>query len=54
MIVLCFAEILLPRSCDYFYLVIAKIKIIYLRIRPQASNNCQCAPEYILQVGVFS
>lgn len=49
----CFTEILLPHSCDYFYLVIAKIKIIHFWIFLQASDNCQHAPEYILQMGFF-
>lgn len=48
-----FTKILLPCSCDYFYLVIAKIKIIHFWICLQASNNCQHAPEYIFQMGFF-
>ena len=52
-IFLCFTEMLLPCSCDYFYLVIAKIKIIHFWICLQASNNCQHAPGYILQMGFF-
>lgn len=48
---LCLSEILLLSSCDYFYLVIAKIKIINFWIRLQPSNNCQHAPGYTLQMG---
>lgn len=50
---LCFTEILLPWGCDYFYLVMAKIKIIHFWIHLQASNNCQRALGYILQMGFF-
>lgn len=52
-IFLCFTEILLPCSCDYFYLVMAKIKIIHFWICLQAGDNCQHAPEYILQIRLF-